>query len=561
MLSLVLTVLQCIGALALFVYGMKTMSEGIQKLAGKNIRGVLNKLTNNRLKSITTGIITTSLVQSSSAISVLVVGFINAGIITLRQAMGLIMGANIGTTSTAILVTAFGFLDFSIDTLALPIVAIGLPLFFARKDWHRSLAEFVVGFGLLLLSIEFLRNSIPAIDKDSISFLESFSEGQFLSSLIFVITGVVLTILFQSSSATMALVLVLCEQEVITLQAAAIVIVGANIGTTLTANIAAIVANVHGKRLARFHSLFNIVGALWFLPFMSIAISLIENAFTSLGFTQEMDFNLAKWALVSVHVAFNIANTLLFIPITPSVENLLKRLVPSKENDQQEFKLEYIETGVMKTPELALLEANKEIVRLAQRSSENCQRLIRLLESNDRSLQEEILAQLRKHEADTDRAEEEVTRYLSRLTEDVISNSTSIKVSRLLSIVNDIEIIGDLYFQITKIFDRKISKEIYFLPEQRDGIKSMLNTLHESGRVMVTQLKSEEDRTTDLEHAYRLESLINKKRNQLRKMHLKGIETGDFNIKSAMVFSELYTSIERIGDHNLKICEAHSGIL
>ncbi|MGB0165922.1 MAG: Na/Pi cotransporter family protein [Luteibaculum sp.] len=556
-----IVILRCVGALALFVYGMKSMSEGIQKLAGKNLRSALNKLTNNRVKSIFTGLVTTSFVQSSSAVSVLVVGFCHAGIITLRQAMGVIMGANIGTTSTAILVTAFGFMDFSINTVALPLVAVGLPFLFAKRDWNRSFAEFIIGFSILLLSIEFLRTSIPPINPESVAFLENLSETRTLSILIFVFTGIILTVLFQSSSASMALTLVLVEQEVISLEVAALLVVGANIGTTLTANVAAIVANAHGKRIARFHSLFNIIGALWFAPVLGLVVALFTQLFVDFGFTESLDFDLAKWALVSVHIAFNVATTLIVIPFVPKLETLLEKLVPVRNAGDSEYRLEYIESGVMKTPELALLEVNKEITHLAKSSAVNTKRVMKLLETSERSAQEEILAEIRKHESATDQAEEEVTRYLSRLSEDVISSDTSIRVGKLLSMINDIETIGDLYFQITKIFDRKIEKEIYFLPDQREGIKSMLKLLDEANRLMISHLQDIEGQSIDLEHAYRIESLINKKRNQLRKLHLKGIETGDFNIKSAMVFSELYTSIERIGDHVLKITEAQAGIL
>lgn len=560
-LEILLLVLSCAGSLALFVYGMKTMSEGIQKLAGKNLRATLNKLTNNRVKSIFTGLFTTSLVQSSSAISVLVVGFVHAGIITLRQAMGVIMGANIGTTTTAILVTALGFTNYSINALALPMVAIGLPFMFGKKDSYRSTGEFLVGFSILLLSIEFLRDSIPIIDQQTLAFLENISSNIILSSLIFIVTGLTLTILLQSSSATMALTLVLCEQGVISLELAALIVIGANIGTTFTANVAAVVANAHGKRIARFHSLFNIIGTLWFVPLLGIFLGIVVSWITGLGFTSEMDFALEKWALVCIHVLFNVLNTLLLIPFIPALERWLIKIVKAKKASDSEYRLEYIESGVMKTPELALLEVNKEITVLAKSSAANCAKVTKLLETTDRAVQEGILAEIRMHEAATDKAEEEVTRYLSRLTEDVISNETSIRVSKLLSIINDIETIGDLYFQITKIFDRKIEKEIYFLPDQREGIKSLLSLLQEANQLMISHMQNPEGGAVDLDHAYRMETLINKKRNNLRKLHLKGIETGDFNIKSAMIFSELYTSIERIGDHVLKITEAQAGVM
>ncbi|WP_223266578.1 Na/Pi cotransporter family protein [Luteibaculum oceani] len=554
-------VLKCFGALALFIYGMKTMSEGIQKLAGKNLRSTLNRLTNNRVTSIFTGLLTTGLVQSSSAISVLVVGFVHAGIIKLRQAMGVIMGANIGTTSTAVLVTALGFTNYSINTLALPMVALGLPLLFSKKDSHRSLSSFLIGFSILLLSIEFLRDAIPGIDLDAVSFVENISSAWWLSSIAFILTGFILTLLLQSSSATMALTLVLCEQEAITLEFAGLMVVGANIGTTITANIAAVIANAHGKRVARFHSLFNIIGALWFVPALAWMIRVVTNGIHSFNLGMEMGFEIEKWILVILHISFNVITTLLIIPFVPALESWLEKWIQPKTAKDEKYSLEYIDSGVMKTPELALLEVTREITKLAKESAANCKKVSRLLETTDRAIQEEILAEIRQHEAATDKAEEEVTKYLSRLTEDVISNETSLKVGRLLSIINDIETIGDLYYQITKIFDRKIEKEIYFLPNQRDGIKSMIDLLEEANQLMINNMLHQEGRTDNLEHAYRLESAINKKRNSLRKLHLKGIESGDFNIKSAMVFSELYTSIERIGDHVLKINEAHAGIM
>ena len=550
--------LRLAGSLGFFIFGMKIMSEGIQKIAGNQMRQILNAMTSNRVTGVFTGFLTTSLVQSSSATTVMVVSFVNAGLLSLKQAVGVIMGANIGTTMTAILVTVFGFSKFSLAEYALPIIAVGFPMMFARSVKLKSWAEFLIGFAILFMGISALKDAVPEFSAEALHFLQDLNDMGILSTLIFVLIGTVLTVILQSSSAAMTLTLVLCEKGIIQFDMAAAIVLGENIGTTITANLAALVGNVHAKRAARAHFLFNVFGVVWMILLLPVFLNAIDNIMSGNGYGAPMqDVGAIKWGLTAFHISFNVINTLLLVWMVNLIVKAVIKLVPSKGDDTA-FSLEYINSGVMRTPELSILEATREVARFGHTTAKMANLTLSLLEEPSSKNQEKLIQRIRQYEEITDRAEEEISKYLSRMSEDDISQETSRKISHLLSIVNDLETIGDLYYQITLVFERKTDKDIYFLPDQRNVLKEMLKKNQEAFKVMVRNLDVGE-KDVNLEQAEIIENDLNAMHNKLRKMHLKGIEKGEFNVKSAMVFSELYTTIERVGDHILKVSEALVG--
>jgi phosphate:Na+ symporter len=549
------------GALGFFIYGMKIMSDGIQKIAGNKLRSILNAMTTNRFTGLLTGFTTTSLIQSSSATTVLVVSFVNAGLLSLKQAIGVIMGANIGTTVTAVLISALGF-KLSLATYSLPIIAIGLPLMFAKSSKLRSWSEFLIGFALLFMGIEALKNSVPSpeVMSGALNFLEGLNNMGILSTIIFVLIGTLLTVVLQSSSAAMALTLVLCEKGIIGFDMAAAIVLGENIGTTITANIAALVGNVHAKRAARAHLIFNVFGVLWMLPLFGLFLSSIDSYMVNSGFTSPyVDDSSIKWGLTAFHISFNILNSVFLIWFVDFIAKVVTKLVPSKGDDTT-FSLDYIGSGVMKTPELALVEATKACGKIGETTSKLNEMVLTLLQENRKNKQQKIYDQIKGIEESTDLAEEEMANYLSKLSEDEISQETSVKVRGLLSIVDDLESITDIYYHLALVHARKAEQKIYFLPNQREGVKAMLASLEDAFKIMLENLNKESRlNEDDIAGAKAIEDEIDTQRDELRKMHLKGLESGEFNIQSAMVFGEFYTSFERIGDYIYKVSRALRG--
>ncbi|MEO0404943.1 MAG: Na/Pi symporter, partial [Bacteroidota bacterium] len=362
-------VLKLIGALGLFIFGMKVMSEGIQRVAGSKLRQILSAMTSNRLTGVLTGFTTTAVVQSSSATTVMVVSFVNAGLLKLREAISVIMGANIGTTITAWLIAIFAFGKFKIAAFALPIIAIAFPLLFVKRQNLKNVAEVLIGFALLFMGLEALKDAVPDLKGNAaaLEFLAAWTNHGVASTVLFVLVGTVVTLIVQSSSAAMALTLTLLSKDIITLDVAAAMVLGENIGTTITANLAAMIANVHAKRAARAHLIFNVFGVIWmiilFKPFLSM-IQYMYEPFTAWiqGINPDLGKGENEIMLSLVHTSFNIINTFLLIWFVNFIAKVVVRLVKSKGDDEV-FSLDYIGGGLMGTPELSLLEAYKEVTK------------------------------------------------------------------------------------------------------------------------------------------------------------------------------------------------------
>ncbi|MDH5610325.1 MAG: Na/Pi cotransporter family protein, partial [Cyclobacteriaceae bacterium] len=467
-------IISLIGALGFFIFGMKVMSEGIQKTAGSKMRNILSSMTSNRAKGVFTGFIITSLVQSSSATTVLVVSFVNAGLLSLIESIGVIMGANIGTTITAWLISIVGF-KVKIATYALPIIALGFPMLFFNREKIRSWGEVFIGFALLFLGLEYLKDSVPDLkaNPEIFAFLTRYTDLGFLSIVLFVGIGTLFTVIVQSSSAAMALTLVMANNGWIPFELAAAMVLGENIGTTITANLAAIIANVHAKRAAFAHFIFNVFGVVWIIALLHPVLTLINWYMTTAGHGSPFETATTIPIGLSIfHTSFNILNTLILVGFSGFIAKVVTRLIKSKGDE--DFSLEYISTGLLSTAELSIEEARKETIRMSDITRSMSELFRKLLLSDKPKKQKKLLAKIRKYEETTDLMEEEISKYLLQVTgQGRLSAEGMHKVTTLFSIINDLERIGDIFFQMSKDIDTKIEDEISFQPKQTKNLKWM----------------------------------------------------------------------------------------
>ena len=557
--------LSLIGALGLFIFGMKIMSDGIQKFAGDQMRSILRKITQNRIAGIFTGFGTTAIIQSSSATTVMIVSFVNAGLFSLRQAIGVIMGANIGTTVTAFLLLAFGFGKFSISDYSLPIIAIGLPLFFMSNSKLKSFGEFLIGFALLFRGLDALKDLMSFIKEDPTfikTIIEPLDQFGFGSVIIFVGIGTLLTVVVQSSSAAMAITLSLCGGlNGLPLEFAAAIILGENIGTTITANMAAMIGNVHAKRAARAHLFFNVIGVLWmlaiFYPFLKFVDYLVSETFFNALIIDGDSESTTRWSLAVYHLSFNIVNTLLLLWFIPHIERLVVRILPSKTDDDEMFQLKFF-SSTIPVGELSLLEAQREVVKLGKivsRMNTFCQTI--LMEKKESEFRNYI-DRIAKYEDITDKIEEEVASYLTKVSQNELSERTSEKIRAMLSMVGDMERIADIYYQISKTTERKRKNKIWFTPEQRERLLEMYSLMNQ---VLENMCKNLEMRYSEVEltEAKKLEKSLNKLRKEIRKEHFTNVEKGEYRYDNAAIYSDLFNSLEKIGDHAISVTQSITG--
>ena len=560
--------LKLIGALGFFIYGMKVMSDGIQKAGGSRMRQILGGMTSNRYFGVLTGFLITALLQSSSATTVMTVSFVNAGLLTLVESAGVMMGANIGTTITAWIISILGF-KVNMSAIALPIIAFGMPMMFARKTKTKNWGEFLVGFALLFIGLSELKNAVPDIknNPEVLNFLAGFADISFLSRLMFVGVGTLLTIVVQSSTAAMALTLVLCNTGVIPFEVAAAMVLGENIGTTITAELASLVGNVHAKRSARIHSMFNIVGVTWMLILMPYALDIVEyismNYFGSISPYTAVD----GWgdsrspvpiALSIFHTGFNFLNVLMLIWFVPLLVRIAERTVKSQGDMDEEFHLEHIGTGLMQTAELSILEANKEVAKFGKITTKLFGFIPTLLnEENDKKFNA-LMDRIRKYEDITDRMEVEIADYLANVSQGELSESASIKVRSMISIINDMERIGDICYQMSISVERKHEKKAQFMADPTINLEAMIEEITKALQVMNNNLNTNYSQVV-LAEADEIEITINKLRNKLRKNYLQRIEKREVKIETAMIYNNLIHSLEKVGDHIFNISEAIVG--
>ncbi|MFK7755965.1 MAG: Na/Pi cotransporter family protein [Flavobacteriales bacterium] len=555
-----------IGSLSLFIYGMKIMSEGLQRAAGSKLRQMLRSITSNRWKGVLSGFGITAIVQSSSVTTVMTVSFVNAGLLTLRQSAGVMMGANIGTTITAWLVLLLGF-KVSISSYALVILAIAGPLLFIKSGKAKAWASALFGFCILFIGLNFLKDAAPSLGIDSpiVQFFETYKLAWY-GPLMFVILGALVTVIIQSSSAAMALTLTMVSTGVIPFEVACAMVLGENIGTTITAELASLIANVHAKRSARIHSLFNIVGVTWMLLIFPLALSGIT---AIVGWSEGAVFDpsnvsdpqvaaMSATGIALFHTCFNLANVLLLIWFVPQIVRIAERTVKSKGDEDEQFRLEFI-SGSIETPSLSLLEVRKELHKFGGIAHKMSKITQDLLGSTDKKVQTKCYERLEKYEEITDRVEIEISSFLSKMSKSQMSEKMTLEVQGILGVSNDLETIGDIYFQIGKAIEAKNDKKHWFNQEQRDSLQSMNVLVEKAFSIMLDNLDRSNTSSIDLETAKEAEQAINKYRNKLRKKHLKTVGEEGYNMKGGIVYSDVFSSLEKIGDHIINVTETLIG--
>jgi phosphate:Na+ symporter len=445
--------------------------------------------------------------------------------------------------------------------IALPLIGVGFPMMFSSKGKLKALAEFIVGFALLFLGLDELKHAVPDIknNPEVLNFLAQWTSLGFLSTVLFVAIGTILTVVVQSSSAAMALTLVLCANGTIPFEAAAAMVLGENIGTTITANLAAMVGNVHAKRTARAHFIFNIFGVIWMLITFQGFMYVINMYMVDSGQGSPMtEPGSVPTALSIFHTTFNILNVIFLIWWVNFIAKVVTRMVPSKGDADEEFRLEYISAGMMSTPEMSILEAKKEVTKFGKITTKMSSKVRELLIETDRKKRIKLHASIKKYEEITDRVEIEITNYLGKVSQSELTSQASIRIRGMLSIANDLERIGDIYYQISKGIERKNNEKIWFSPEQRERLEKMMNRLDDSFEVMINNLNGEYG-TISLDPAIAKEREINRYRDEIRNEHLESMQKEDYNMKSGMIYSDLFSSLEKVGDHVINVSEAVAG--
>jgi phosphate:Na+ symporter len=554
--------LSLIGALGLFIFGMKVMSDAIQKVAGVRLRHTLEVMTSRRIFGLFTGLLITGLVQSSSATTVMVVSFANAGLISLVESIGVIMGANIGTTITGWIISELGLGRFSIASLSLPILAVGFPMMFSGRDRLKLWGEVFVGFAILFLGLSFMQESVSGLrNEELLSWIQDFSytdRPYFLQIpiiILFVLIGIMLTIVVQSSSAAMALTLVMTYEGWISFPLAAAIILGENIGTTITANLAAIVGNVHAKRAARAHFLFNVLGVAWMILvfpwFLKMTAAILElfgavNPFTEVSGVPR--------ALALFHTLFNVFNVLLLIGFTRSLARMAMRITPSRRSGDDQFSLDYINSGMLDTSELSIVEARRELMRFAELVRRAFKYVPMLVTEMDEKRLDFYNRQLHKHEEMTDHMELEITTYLSKVSSNELSSDASLSVRRMINIAHYLERIGDVYLEISRNLHHRKQQKAYFTQEMRDDIVALSEKVSLAMDVMVQNIEAPENQA-DLERVRKLEDDIDRDYEKLRDSYVKKVEKGKFRFRSGMYYSDLIADLERIADYVAKVSE------
>lgn len=553
--------LYLIGSLGLFLFGMKGMSEGIQKFAGEKLRSILSFMTKNRVMGVLTGFLITSIIQSSSATTVMVVSFVNAGLLSLVESIGVIMGANIGTTITAWIISIFGF-KVKMAAVSIPLIGIGFPLLFAKKDKLKSLGEFIIGFALLFIGLDYLKNAVPDLKAhpEMFEFIKDISNNGIISTLSFILIGTLLTIVVQSSSAAMALTLVMCNNGWIGFEAGAAIVLGENIGTTVTANLAALIGNVHAKRAAMAHTVFNLIGVTWMVIFFSYFLNGISNyMLETTGNSPFTNTGSIVIGLSIFHTAFNIINTFLLVWFVKALEKLVTKVIPSKGLVDEEFRLEYIGSNILNTSEMAIIEAQKEIAIFGKRIKKMFGFIPELLGEMDKKEYAELAARTKKYEDIADRMEVEIANFLVKVSRNEISDDVSRDVRAMLREISNLEKVADIIYQMSLTIERKNTDKAWFTQTQRDRLKEMFDLVNEAFDNMLENLMAEPGKAK-IKKAIELETKINSLRDKIRDEHFISIEKGDYNIKSGLYYNHLYSACEKMGDHIFNINEAATGI-
>lgn len=558
--------LQLIGSLGIFIFGMKIFSEGLQKMAGSRLKGILSGMTRNRLTGVVTGFATTAITQSSTTTTVMAVSFVNAGLLTFVQSTGVIMGANIGTTITAWMVSIFGF-KFQITPIALAVIGIFFAFLFSKNTRLRNIAEAMVGFGIIFIGLEFIKGAVPDINTnpEMFAFLDSFTDFGYLSLLLFVLVGTVLTLLTQSSSAATAITLVMLFEGWISFPIAAAMILGENIGTTVTANIAALVGNVHAKRAARFHFFFNVIGVLWMLlliyPFlhaMDFAIQYFTNSPVSVMEDPDNSRSNATLAISLFHTTFNVLNVVLLFAFVPYLVRFVERIQPDRGGEDDEFHLRHISAGPMTSPGFSVEQANKEIqhfVGVVEKMHESVNELL----FDPEAKSDKLLEKIAKAEEATDELEMEISDYLVRVSEHTnLEHSMTERIRFMQTMINDLERIADIYYQISKLAEKMTESRASWPEDAAGEMEQMLKVVHDAIVTMKHNTALSPERVK-LDRAIECENAIDRTRDEFRDNHYARLESGNYPARAGVTFMDMLNRLERIGDHIMNVNESAAG--
>ena len=585
--------LTLVGSLGLFLYGMKIMSEGLQKVAGNKLRSLLATMTKNRFAGVLTGLFITALIQSSSATTVMVVSFVNAGLLTLLQSITVIMGANIGTTVTAWIISLFGF-KVSIAAFSVPLIALSIPFIFSAKSKRKSIGEFILGFAFLFMGLEMLKNSVPDLksNPEMLEFLTKYTQSGFSSVLIFLAIGSILTVVVQSSSATMAITLVMVSKGWISYDLGAAMVLGENIGTTITANIAAIPANVSAKRAALAHTTFNVFGVVWLLFLFYPFINMITWLVSEFGpgdptqlthFTADLDaptLNLinsesktlnteqlalqhqlqnyqiaTSYGLSLFHTMFNLINTFVMIWFIKIIAKIVTFVVKKKATDE-EFQLQYISTGMLSTSELSILQAWKELKVYAERT-ERMFKITRELyyEQNENEFVKKF-SRIEKYESISDRMEVEIARYLTKVTDGRLSEESKHQIQTMLRVVSEIESVSDGCFNIGRTIVRKRDNKAVYTKEMDANIDLMMNLVEGAIHQMKEAMENNHVSNDEFNRSVNIEAEINNFRNQLKLQNISDVKDNKYDYQASVTYMDIIVECEKTGDYIINVVEA-----
>ena len=551
--------LKLIGSLGLFLYGMKIMSEGLQKVAGDRLRSILTAMTTNRVTGVLTGVLITALIQSSSATTVMVVSFVNAGLLTLAESISVIMGANIGTTVTAWIISIFGF-KVDMAAFALPLLAIALPLIFSGKSNRKSVGEFIFGFSFLFMGLSYLKANAPDLNAnpEMLAFVQNYTDMGFFSILLFLFIGTILTMIVQASAATMAITLIMCANGWISLELGAALVLGENIGTTITANLAALTANTQAKRAALAHFVFNVFGVIWVLiifhPFMQLVNWVVDTFFQTSNPEVAISYKLSAF-----HSIFNICNVCILIWGVKLIERTVCALIHPKEEDE-EPRLRFITGGMLSTAELSILQARKEIHLFAERTHRMFGMVQDLLHTEKDDDFNKLFSRIEKYEKISDNMELEIANYLNQVSEGRLSSESKLQIRAMLREVTEIESIGDSCYNLARTINRKRQTNQDFTEKQYEHIHFMMKLTNDALAQMIVVVEKPEHQSIDINKSFNIENEINNYRNQLKNQNILDVNNKEYDYQMGVYYMDIIAECEKLGDYIVNVVEASSDV-
>ena len=551
--------LKLIGSLGLFLYGMKIMSEGLQKVAGDRLRSILTAMTTNRVTGVLTGVLITALIQSSSATTVMVVSFVNAGLLTLAESISVIMGANIGTTVTAWIISIFGF-KVDMAAFALPLLAIALPLIFSGKSNRKSVGEFIFGFSFLFMGLSYLKANAPDLNAnpEMLAFVQNYTDMGFFSILLFLFIGTILTMIVQASAATMAITLIMCANGWISLELGAALVLGENIGTTITANLAALTANTQAKRAALAHFVFNVFGVIWVLiifhPFMQLVNWVVDTFFQTSNPEVAISYKLSPF-----HSIFNICNVCILIWGVKLIERTVCALIHPKEEDE-EPRLRFITGGMLSTAELSILQARKEIHLFAERTHRMFGMVQDLLHTEKDDDFNKLFSRIEKYENISDNMELEIANYLNQVSEGRLSSESKLQIRAMLREVTEIESIGDSCYNLARTINRKRQTNQDFTEKQYEHIHFMMKLTNDALAQMIVVVEKPEHQSIDINKSFNIENEINNYRNQLKNQNILDVNNKEYDYQMGVYYMDIIAECEKLGDYIVNVVEASSDV-